>query len=134
MTDYIIHFDGGSEGNPGPMQYAWQLTGTKDGAIKRGSNFEAGRGTNNQAEYLGLIAALERLKAIIEEAGRSPQDFSLEVRGDSQLVMRQVGGEWRCKSARLRPLYDKARTLLAQFSQVVYTEVPRQVSIEVLGM
>jgi len=134
MADYIVHFDGGSEGNPGPMCYAWLLTRTRDGATRRESNFELGQGTNNQAEYLGLIAALEKLISIIEGAGRSPQEFSVEVRGDSRLVMRQIKGEWRCRSANLRPLYDRARTLLARFGAVTYKEVPRAMSVEVLGI
>jgi len=134
MADYIVHFDGGSEGNPGPMRYAWLLTRTRDGATRRESNFELGQGTNNQAEYLGLIAALEKLISIIEGAGRSPQDFSVEVRGDSRLVMRQIQGKWRCRSANLRPLYDRARILLSRFGEVAYTEVPRAVSVEVLGI
>jgi len=133
-ADYIIHFDGGSEGNPGPMRYAWLLTRTRDKATRRGSNLELGQGTNNQAEYLGLIAALEELISIIEGAGRSPREFSLEVRGDSRLVMRQIAGRWRCRSANLRPLYDRARTLLARFGDVTYKEVPRAVSVEVLGI
>lgn len=134
MPDYIIHFDGGSEGNPGPMCYAWLLTRKMDGATRRGSDFELGEGTNNQAEYLGLIAALEGLLSIIEGAGRSPQDFNVEVRGDSRLVMRQIQGKWRCKSANLRPLYDRARILLSRFGEVSYTEVPREVSVRVLGI
>ncbi len=91
-TDYTITFDGGSQGNPGPGYGSYALTRVSDGKTDL-VRLDFGRAmTNNEAEYETLLAGLQALTERIEAAGRTPADFTVEVRGDSALVIHQVGG------------------------------------------
>jgi ribonuclease HI len=89
--------------------------------------------TNNEAEYDTLIAALDDVSQRVEAAGKRPADFTLEVRGDSSLVLRQVRGEWKAKEERMRQRRDMARSLLARFGGYRLVEQPREESVRVLG-
>jgi ribonuclease HI len=89
--------------------------------------------TSNQAEYQALIAALEDLIGTIEKARRSPGSFSVDIKGDSRLVMRQLDGSWKTKSLTLMPLRDRAEELLAQMGSVELTWQPREESVRILG-
>src|SRR5215217_7084312 len=112
MADYTIIFDGGSKGNPGLGYSSYQITRASDGKSRlRRLEYPGDQTTNNEAEYLTLINALEELAAGIEKAGHDPRAFSVEIQGDSQLVLKQVEGLWKVNEARLRPLRDKAQTL-----------------------
>jgi ribonuclease HI len=81
-----------------------------------------GRTTNNQAEYRALIAALE--KAISLEARR------VDIRLDSELVVRQVEGRYKVKKATLRPLYLRVGELLGRLEGFTLTHVPREQNAE----
>lgn len=131
--DYLIVFDGGSRGNPGQGYGSYALTRLQDGA-RRLERLEFGGGyTNNEAEYDTLIAALEDLAHRIEEAGRQPKEFSLEIRGDSALVINQIQGRWKAKEARMAERRDRARELLRRFGSVDLRAHPRAESVRVLG-
>ena len=131
--DYLLIFDGGSKGNPGPGYGSYVITRLQDGA-RRLERLELGEGyTNNEAEYDVLIAALEDLIARIEDAGRAPDEFSLEVRGDSALVIKQVEGRWKAKEPRMRQRRDQCRRLLSRFGAVALKAHPREESVRVLG-
>lgn len=131
--DYLLIFDGGSKGNPGPGYGSYAITRLQDGA-RRLERLDFGKGyTNNEAEYDALIAALEDLIARIEDAGREPEEFSLEIRGDSTLVINQVQGRWQAKEPRMRQRRDRCRRLLARFGAVVLKAHPREESVRVLG-
>ncbi|MGC9333671.1 MAG: reverse transcriptase-like protein [Anaerolineae bacterium] len=131
--DYLLIFDGGSKGNPGPGYGSYAITRLQDGA-QRLNRLDLGEGyTNNEAEYDVLIAALEDLIARIEDAGRAPEEFSLEIRGDSALVINQVQGRWKAKEPRMRQRRDRCRRLLARFGAVVLKAHPREESVRVLG-
>jgi ribonuclease HI len=130
--DYVIVFDGGSEGNPG-FGYGSDAVVARDGRKRvRRLDFEDGM-TNNEAEYDTLIAALDDVSQRVEAAGKRPADFTLEVRGDSSLVLRQVRGEWKAKEERMRRRRDMARSLLARFGGYRLVEQPREESVRVLG-
>jgi ribonuclease HI len=106
----VLYCDGGSRGNPGPaaagfVLRAWGRDGP--GEIIRSDGLFLGTTTNNEAEYEALILGL---KAAIEEKIKR-----LEIRLDSQLVVRHLKGEYRVKSPTLRPLFEKARALLGSF-------------------
>jgi ribonuclease HI len=131
--DYLLIFDGGSKGNPGPGYGSYVITRLQDGA-RRLERLDLGEGyTNNEAEYDVLIAALEDLIARIEDAGRAPDEFSLEVRGDSALVINQVEGRWKAKEPRMRQRRDQCRRLLSRFGAVALKAHPREESVRVLG-
>jgi ribonuclease HI len=131
--DYLIVFDGGSRGNPGQGYGSYALTRVQDGA-RRLERLEFGGGyTNNEAEYDTLIAALQDLVQRIEEAGRQPREFSLEIRGDSALVIHQIQGRWKAKEARMAERRDRARELLRRFGSADLKAQPRAESVRILG-
>ncbi len=133
MTDYTIIFDGGSRGNPGQGYGSYVLRRNEDGKLRRSRLRFGDQVTSNQAEYQALIAALEDLIGTIEKARRSPGSFSVDIRGDSRLVMRQLDGSWKTKSLTLMPLRDRAEELLAQMGSVELTWQPREESVRILG-
>ena len=135
MADYTITFDGGSRnnGSPDALGYGSYKVST---AIGRSEiirlTFPAGT-TNNEAEYKSLIAALEDLMGRIQRANRPVGEFTLQVRGDSALVVNQVQGTWQTKKEHLRPLRDRAQAIIALFKQVEFVWQPREDSVQVLG-
>lgn len=132
MTDYVIVFDGGSLGNPGVGYGSYALL-ARDGqrAIRRLHLGEYV--TNNEAEYDTLIVALRDLIGRIEASGRDPATYTLEVRGDSTLVLKQVGGEWKARDARMRARRDQVRALLNRFKSARLILQPRTQTLQVLG-
>ena len=139
----IIVFDGGSRGNPGEgygsycLDYKYQsdkkqpLSGTGKPVIVRQHLGE--RMTNNEAEYDILIAALSTFLGSLELKREDPQEIAVEIRGDSQLVISQVTGEWRARETRLALRRDKVRALLARFGQYRLVHQPRAKSVALLG-
>ena len=101
-----LEFDGGSRGNPGPAGIG-AVVRAKDGTPLVTLGRFIGRATNNVAEYKALITALQKAK----ELGAK----RVVVRGDSELIIRQMNGQYRVKNADLKPLYDEAQSLLRQF-------------------
>jgi ribonuclease HI len=132
VPDYVIVFDGGSEGNPG-FGYGSYAVITRDGR-QRIRRLDFGNDmTSNEAEYDTLIAALEDVSERVESAGKRAADFSVEVRGDSNLVLRQVRGEWKAKDERMRQRRDIVRSLLSRFGGYRLVDQPREESERVLG-
>ncbi len=116
-VDATLFADGGSRGNPGPAASAAVLL---DGAGQRIQEVGAylGVATNNVAEWTALLLGLE---AAAERGIRR-----LAVRLDSELVVKQLRGEYRVKHADLQPLYKRAVTLLRRFEEVDVQHVPRK--------
>lgn len=125
-------FDGGSKGNPGAAYGSYKISpwGRERETIGR---MHFGRGTNNEAEYLSLIASLRALRAFLEGREQTLSQVELVIRGDSQLVLRQVGGSWKAKDSRMRALRDEAKSLLRGFGKVSLREQPREKTVEALG-
>jgi len=132
-TDYTLIFDGGSYGNPGLGYGSYVLIRNKDGK-QRVKRLRFGEDmTSNEAEYRTLIAGLDDLLSTIRKAGRSPQQFSLEVRGDSRLILYQVARKWKTKKLHLMPLRDKVEELLDGFGSIILIWQRRDKSERVLG-
>jgi ribonuclease H / adenosylcobalamin/alpha-ribazole phosphatase len=109
--------DGGSRGNPGPAAYGYVLE-TEDGTVLDARGETIGVATNNVAEYRGLLAGLaSALERGIEE---------LEVVSDSELLVKQMRGEYKVKSPTLRELVDEAEALARRLGRVRYTAVRRE--------
>jgi ribonuclease HI len=89
--------------------------------------------TNNEAEYDTLIAGLSDLVQKLTDAKRSPSEFSIEVTGDSYLVINQVSGVWKAKDERMRARRNQVRELLNRFAGYRLGIQPRQESVRVLG-
>jgi probable phosphoglycerate mutase len=152
--DWIILFDGGSIGNPGKGYGSYALRNNlaevelqdEDNSRKppRGSP-NSPRGwdihrldfgddmTNNEAEYATIMQALDDLQSRIERDEHLPQEFSIEIRGDSLLVINQLSGEWKSKDDRMRSLRDAVRKQIGRFKANRLVQHPREESVRVLG-
>jgi ribonuclease HI len=113
----VLFTDGGARGNPGPAAYGFVLE-TEDGDVVAAVGAAIGEATNNVAEYSGLIAGLRRAA----EEGVT----ELEVRSDSELMVKQMRGEYRVKNAGLVPLSAEARRLARTLDSVRYVHVRRE--------
>jgi ribonuclease HI len=109
--------DGGARGNPGPAAYGYVLE-DEDGTVLAAHGERIGIATNNVAEYSALIAGLE--KAI--ELGLD----EVEVVSDSELMVKQMRGEYRVKNEALQELWSRAGRLARQVGSVGYTAVRRE--------
>jgi probable phosphoglycerate mutase len=109
--------DGGARGNPGPAAYGYVLE-AEDGTVLDARGETIGVATNNVAEYRALIAGLEKAVELgIDE---------LEVVSDSELLVKQMQGEYRVKNEALRELNDEANSLERKLGRVRYTAVRRE--------
>ena len=109
--------DGGSRGNPGPAAYGYVLE-TEDGTVLDARGETIGVATNNVAEYRGLLAGLEAaLERGVDE---------LEVVPDSELLVKQMRGEYKVKSETLRELVVEAHELAGKLRAVSYTAIRRE--------
>ena len=113
----IIHIDGGSRGNPGQAG-AGVVIADADGNVLYEAGLYIGRATNNVAEYSGLVAALE--------AAAKLDVSEIDLYSDSQLLVRQMLGEYRVKNAGLRPYYEQATALARKFDRCEFHHVPRE--------
>ena len=112
------YVDGGSRGNPGPAGYGVHIE-QEDGSVVELKQ-SLGLAPNNVAEYSGMIAALGWAAA----NGIS----RLQVRADSELLVKQMRGEYRVKSPGLQPLHEQARTLARQIGSVTFEHVRRELN------
>ncbi len=110
-----IHIDGAARGNPGPAAFAFVIAADKGRPIEEAGLL--GTATNNVAEYTALIRALERA----HELGAR----RLQIRSDSELLVKQMNGVYRVKNQDLQILYEQARKLTAGFESVALVHVPR---------
>ena len=108
--------DGGSRGNPGPAGYGVRIE-HEDGTVVELKE-SLGLCTNNVAEYHGLLAALRWAVAHGVTA--------LHVKADSELIVKQMKGEYRVKNPGLQPLYEEARSLMKQIGRVKFEHVRRE--------
>jgi len=113
-----VYFDGASRGNPGPAAIAWVVV-TSDGIVEEGSE-RIGEATNNQAEYEALVRAL----TVAKEFGFDEVD----VRGDSELVVKQVRGEYDTNDPELRERRVDVLELLDSFDRWSLAHVPREIN------
>ncbi len=132
-SDYRIIWDGGSKGNPGKGYGSYQLTALRSGKSRTEKLEFSGSMTNNEAEYETLISALTTLASKIREHGKNPKDYSLDLRGDSMLVIKQVTGEWKAKDERMAAYRDRVRGLLLDFGHFTLTHHDRSYSVAALG-
>jgi ribonuclease HI len=117
----IASIDGGARGNPGPAGYGVRIE-DEDGRLLAELRGALGLTTNNVAEYEALIAALTY--------ALEHQHPALHVRSDSELLVRQMRGDYRVRHPRLQPLHAKARLLAAGLASVTFEHVPRRLNAE----
>lgn len=110
-----IYTDGAARGNPGDA--AWAYVFVEEGAVVAQETGFLGTATNNVAEYHAVIHALSAARA---QDIRAAALFS-----DSELVVKQVRGEYQVRKAHLRPLYERVMALAGEFSSLTFRAVPR---------
>ncbi|MCP4260138.1 MAG: phosphoribosylglycinamide formyltransferase [Planctomycetes bacterium] len=113
----IAYIDGGSRGNPGPAAAGFTLADSA-GTQLEGKGFFLGQATNNIAEYTSFLKALEASKQTGAE--------QLTVFSDSELLVRQINGQYKVKSENIRPLFQKAVDLLDGFTSWQVYHIPRE--------
>ena len=112
----VVHVDGGSRGNPGPAA-AGAVISTPDGEVVDRLGEAIGIATNNVAEYRGLLLGVRRAA----ELGAS----EVEVVNDSELVAKQVNGQYKVKHADMKPLHAESLQALGAFARWTVRSVPR---------
>lgn len=118
---YRANIDGGSRGNPGPASYGVVIRNPRGEIVAKLKKY-IGRMTNNVAEYYGLIAALDY--------AQSHGIRALRVESDSELLVRQMRGQYKVKSAELRPLFERARKMAQTFALFKIEHVYREQNAE----
>ena len=112
-----INVDGGAKGNPGPAAAGVVVSCADDGTVLHQAGIFLGRATNNVAEYSALLAGLQAALGL--GAGQ------VEVLSDSELIVRQMNGEYRVRNDGLVPLHGKAKSLAEKFGRFKITHVSR---------
>lgn len=115
-TEMTIHTDGAARGNPGPAAYAFiiEQPGKSDVLEKD----RLGETTNNVAEYTALVRALERAREL--------DGKRVHVRSDSELMVKQMKGQYKVRHEGLLPLYEQAKKLVKHFERVTFEHVRRE--------
>lgn len=121
MFDAVLWTDGAARGNPGPAG-GGAILKSLSGEVLATESLYLGHTTNNIAEYRALLLGLERaLSCGIQH---------IEVRADSELLIKQLRGEYRVRNEGLKPLYEAAKRLLARFQSAKLTHVRREHNVE----
>lgn len=115
MKKLIMHTDGGARNNPGPAGIGVVIYDNLGNVIEEHKEY-IGKATNNVAEYKALIAGLKRIKKY--------EPDEVEVRLDSELVKKQVTGEYKCKDENMKALLSEVRELVF-FKNIVFKTIPR---------
>jgi len=113
----VAYIDGGARGNPGPAGYGVRIEDEQGALINEFSGY-LGTSTNNVAEYNGLLAALRY--------AREHGYHNVRIKSDSELLVKQMRGEYRVKNAGLQPLYQQALTLAEGLERIVFEHVRRE--------
>jgi ribonuclease HI len=114
---YRINIDGGSRGNPGPAAYGVLIRDANGGVVAKLKKY-IGRFTNNVAEYYGLIAAMDY--------AQSHGVRAIRIESDSELLVKQMRGQYKVKSADLQPLYERAQKMSKAFDSFRIDHVYRE--------
>jgi ribonuclease HI len=121
----VIYTDGGSRGNPGPAAIGIVIGDKQYGEY-------LGEKTNNEAEYEAIIFALKKVKQLIGRA--KAKESEVEIRTDSELVARQLNGEYKILEKNLQPLFINVWNLRLDFKKVEFCNVPREKNAGADGM
>lgn len=123
QVKYLIHTDGGSRGNPGPAAIGVVIEREGGGMKKEYGEF-IGQATNNEAEYQAVVFALKKLKQL---AGKNMSAKSaVEVHADSELLVKQINGEYKVLDEKIKPLFLEIWNLKVDFGGVSFRHIPRE--------
>jgi len=117
MKKIIIHTDGGSRGNPGPAAIG-VVIGDKE------YSEQIGQATNNEAEYQAVIFALKKAKALFGK--KKIKEIEFEIRSDSELLIKQLNGEYKILEPKIQPLFLQVWNLRIDFGKIKFVLIPRE--------
>lgn len=120
----IINTDGGARGNPGPAGIGVVIADEAGNIIGRYKQY-IGEATNNVAEYKALILALTESGKILN---LKSEILNLEIKMDSELIVRQMQGRYKIKDVRLKQLAGEVQKLLKNFSNAQFIHIPRELN------
>ena len=123
MKKIIIYTDGGSRGNPGPSAIGAVFCNEKGDIIKKYSEV-LGEKTNNEAEYEGVIFALKKFKALFGK--KLAESSEIEVRTDSELLVKQLGGQYKILEPKIQTLFLAVWNLKLDFKKIKFKLIPRE--------
>lgn len=125
---YLVFTDGGARGNPGPAAAAFVIKNDQGKVIQTGG-FYLGEATNNQAEYMAVIRALQAIEKLITPSSQLREEVKFKL--DSKLVVEQISGRYKIKNAQLSQLAQQIKTILQKNSiEAVFTHIPRSQNSE----
>ena len=128
MKKIIIYTDGGSRGNPGKSAIGVVFCNEKEQIIKKLGEYLGDNLTNNDAEYNAIIFALKKFKAVFGKAIAQTSD--VEVRADSELVVKQLNGEYRLSDPKIQQFFIEIWNLKFDFKSVKFKHIPREKNSE----
>lgn len=123
MKKIIIYTDGGSRGNPGPAAIGVLFCNERGQVIKEYSEY-LGETTNNEAEYQAVIFAFRKFKALFGK--KLAKSSEIELRSDSELLVRQLNGEYKVLDSKIQLLFLKAWNLKIDFKKVKFKLISRR--------
>ncbi len=121
VAAYLANIDGGSRGNPGPASYGVVVRDPSGQIVARFKKY-IGKSTNNVAEYFGLIAALDY--------AQSHNIRALRIQSDSELLVKQMRGQYKVKSGDLRPLFERAKKMSQALDSFHIVHIYRELNNE----
>ncbi|MFH0792222.1 MAG: ribonuclease HI family protein [bacterium] len=124
MKTIIIYTDGGSRGNPGPSAMGVVICEGDGHVVKEYSEYLSDKATNNEAEYHAAIFALTKLRALYGK--KSAESTIVELRSDSELMVKQLDGKYKIIEPRIAELFLKIWNLKIDFSKVTFKLIPRE--------
>lgn len=119
MNKIIIYTDGGSRGNPGQS-----ALGVYFPDFEKEYSEHLGIGTNNEAEYQAMIFGLKKAKQLIGK--EKCKDVEIEIKADTELIVKQLNGEYRIKEERMQKFFIEVWNLKFDFKKVSFTHIPRE--------
>ncbi len=132
MKKIIIYTDGGSRGNPGKAAIGVVFCNEKEQVIKKFGEYLGDNLTNNDAEYNAIIFALKKFKAVFGKAIAQTSD--IEVRADSELVVKQLNGEYRLSDPKIQQFFIEIWNIKFDFKSVKFKHIPREKNKEADGL
>lgn len=124
MEKIIIYTDGGARNNPGPAAAGVVILSSNNKLIKKYSQYLGDNLTNNQAEYMAVIFALKKVKSLFGK--KKAKNLSLEIRTDSNLLVKQLNGKYRILDSKIQPLFLDVWNLKFDFREVRFNSVLRE--------
>jgi len=124
MKKIIIYTDGGSRGNPGKAAIGVVFCNEKGQVCKKYSEYLGDNLTNNEAEYQAVVFALQKFKALFGK--KLAESSEVEMRMDSELLVKQLNGEFKVLEPKIQELFLKVWNLKIDFKKVRFNHIPRE--------